>query len=81
MQPRSIAGQIVRDGPGLNGDHLYEIEVAGAPALVESHRMPVNTVLLTAQELARGVFQSNPVTHATWKKWRRFTSSYPLLVV
>ena len=56
---------------GTYGDHLYEIEVAGAPALVESQRMPVDTVLLSAQDLARGVFQSNPVTHDTWKKWQR----------
>ena len=55
---------------GTYGDHLYEIEVAGESALVESQRMPVDTVLMSSQELARCVFQSNPVTHANWKKWR-----------
>ena len=59
---------------GTYGDHLYEIEVAGESALVESQRMPVDTVHLSAQELARGVFQSNPVTHDAWKKWQRVTS-------
>ena len=59
---------------GTYGDHLYEIEIADALALVESQRMPVGTVLLTAQELARGVFQSNPVTHSTWKKWQKITN-------
>ncbi|MEI6083691.1 MAG: hypothetical protein WCS70_05255 [Verrucomicrobiota bacterium] len=60
---------------GTYGDHLHEIEVAGESALVESQRLPVDTVLLTAQELARSVIQANPVSHGNWKKWREFGKS------